>query len=224
MSIARPRRRWLRWLGWENTGAYSCQTASATCQARWPRVADRANCLKGQRFVLVSTSSLTRSTSTPQGVCAEYRRAAFSPRHRTRSVLSGCCIRSVWAASARCFARTTRRGPPRRGQGAASATIPPNRCRPLRPRSRASSSTPSNTARSSVRLRPVSKAPRLLVQEFIVGDSMDVALREYGPAPLADALTRITQLAAALDLAAASGIRTERCIRATCSSRRARRS
>ncbi len=41
-----------------------------------------------------------------------------------------------------------------------------------------------------------------LVQEFIVGDSMDVALREFGPAPLADVLTRVTQLAAALDLAA----------------------
>ncbi len=41
-----------------------------------------------------------------------------------------------------------------------------------------------------------------LVQEFIVGESLDVALREFGPPPIADVLTRVTQLAAALDLAA----------------------
>ena len=46
-----------------------------------------------------------------------------------------------------------------------------------------------------------------LVQAFVVAESMDVALREYGPAPLADALTRITHLAAALDLAATLGVR-----------------
>ncbi len=45
-----------------------------------------------------------------------------------------------------------------------------------------------------------------LVEEFVVAESMDVALREYGPAPLADALTRIAQLAAALDMAAAAGL------------------
>lgn len=45
-----------------------------------------------------------------------------------------------------------------------------------------------------------------LVTPWIDGDSLDVALREYGPANLADALPRLRTLADAMDAAAAVGI------------------
>ena len=41
---------------------------------------------------------------------------------------------------------------------------------------------------------------------FVDGDSLDVALREYGPANIADALPRLRALADALDSAAAVGV------------------
>lgn len=44
-----------------------------------------------------------------------------------------------------------------------------------------------------------------IVSPFIDGDSLDVALREYGPANMADALPRLRHLADALDAAAAVG-------------------
>ena len=45
-----------------------------------------------------------------------------------------------------------------------------------------------------------------IVTPFIDGDSLDVALREYGPAQMADALPRLRQLADAMDAAAAVGV------------------
>jgi serine/threonine protein kinase len=43
-------------------------------------------------------------------------------------------------------------------------------------------------------------------QAYVPAESLDSALRQYGPPPVADALTIITQLAGALDFAAAAGI------------------
>jgi serine/threonine-protein kinase len=45
-----------------------------------------------------------------------------------------------------------------------------------------------------------------LVEEYFVAESTDVALKQYGPPPLADALRLIGQLAGALDAAAAAGV------------------
>jgi hypothetical protein len=45
-----------------------------------------------------------------------------------------------------------------------------------------------------------------VVTTFSAGESLDVALREYGPAAIADALPRLRGLAEALDWAAAAGI------------------
>ncbi len=45
-----------------------------------------------------------------------------------------------------------------------------------------------------------------IVTELAAGESLDVALREYGPATIADALPRLRRLAEALDLAAAHGV------------------
>jgi serine/threonine-protein kinase len=45
-----------------------------------------------------------------------------------------------------------------------------------------------------------------LVEDYFVAESLDVALKEYGPAPIPDALRLIGQLAGALDLAAAAGV------------------
>ncbi len=44
------------------------------------------------------------------------------------------------------------------------------------------------------------------VTPFVPGDSLDAALREYGPAAMVDALPRLRALAEALDAAAAFGI------------------
>ena len=41
-----------------------------------------------------------------------------------------------------------------------------------------------------------------LAQDFVAGDSLDVLLRDYGPAPPADAVQVAVQLAGALDFAA----------------------
>lgn len=46
-----------------------------------------------------------------------------------------------------------------------------------------------------------------LVQDYIAADTLDAALRQYGPAPIAQALGLLTQLAGALDFAAAVGVR-----------------
>jgi serine/threonine-protein kinase len=43
-------------------------------------------------------------------------------------------------------------------------------------------------------------------QAYVPAESLDSALRQYGPPPIADALTIITQLAGALDFAAAAGV------------------
>jgi serine/threonine protein kinase len=43
-------------------------------------------------------------------------------------------------------------------------------------------------------------------QAYIPAESLDSALRQYGPPPVADALTIVTQLAGALDFAAAAGV------------------
>jgi serine/threonine-protein kinase len=45
-----------------------------------------------------------------------------------------------------------------------------------------------------------------LVQEYFVADSADVALKQYGPAPVPDATRLVGQLAGALDAAAAEGV------------------
>ena len=42
--------------------------------------------------------------------------------------------------------------------------------------------------------------------EFVAGESLDLAIREYGPAPASDALRVAAQLAGALDFAAAAGV------------------
>ncbi len=52
----------------------------------------------------------------------------------------------------------------------------------------------------------ISDVSAFLVQEYVAADSLDLAVREYGPAPAADVLRVVTQLAAALDLAAAADI------------------
>jgi hypothetical protein len=52
----------------------------------------------------------------------------------------------------------------------------------------------------------ISDVSTFLVQEYVAADSLDLAVREYGPAPAADVLRVATQLAAALDLAAAADI------------------
>ena len=45
-----------------------------------------------------------------------------------------------------------------------------------------------------------------LAQEYVVGESLDVAMRHYAPAPLDQALPFIIQLASSLDLAHAAGV------------------
>ena len=45
-----------------------------------------------------------------------------------------------------------------------------------------------------------------LVQEYFVAESIDVALRQYGPAPIPDALRLVGQLAGAIDFAAVIGV------------------
>jgi serine/threonine-protein kinase len=45
-----------------------------------------------------------------------------------------------------------------------------------------------------------------LAQTYIPAESLDTALRQYGPPPIADALTMITHLAGAIDYAAAAGV------------------
>jgi serine/threonine-protein kinase len=45
-----------------------------------------------------------------------------------------------------------------------------------------------------------------LVQEYFVAESADVALKQYGPAPVPDAMRLVGQLAGALDAAAAAGV------------------
>lgn len=45
-----------------------------------------------------------------------------------------------------------------------------------------------------------------IVEEYFVADSMDTAVRQYGPAPVPDAVRLIGQLAGSLDFAAAAGV------------------
>jgi len=45
-----------------------------------------------------------------------------------------------------------------------------------------------------------------LVQEYVLAESVDAAVREYGPAPVPDALRLVGQLAGALDFAAVAGV------------------
>ncbi len=45
-----------------------------------------------------------------------------------------------------------------------------------------------------------------LVEEYFVAESADVALKQYGPAPVPDAMRVVGQLAGALDAAAAAGV------------------
>jgi hypothetical protein len=52
----------------------------------------------------------------------------------------------------------------------------------------------------------VQEAEPFVVSAFVDGDSLDVALREYGPANITDALPRMRALADALDSAAAAGV------------------
>lgn len=52
----------------------------------------------------------------------------------------------------------------------------------------------------------VHEAEPFVVSAFVDGDSLDVALREYGPANITDALPRMRALADALDSAAAVGV------------------
>ena len=45
-----------------------------------------------------------------------------------------------------------------------------------------------------------------LVEDYVLAESVDVAIRQYGPAPVPDALRLIGQLAGALDFAAVAGV------------------
>jgi hypothetical protein len=45
-----------------------------------------------------------------------------------------------------------------------------------------------------------------LVQDYVLAESVDVAIRQYGPAPVPDALRLVGQLAGALDFAAVAGV------------------
>ena len=77
-------------------------------------------------------------------------------------------------------------------------------------------------AASSIRqLRPQSPAAAgtlpWFAQAYVPAESLDPALREYGPAPIRDALGFVAHLAGALDYAASSRCRTARFIRATSS-------
>ena len=72
---------------------------------------------------------------------------------------------------------------------------------------RLSSLVDSRTPSSSRRSPAGTRAPSVyLVQEYFVAESADVALKQYGPAPVPDALRLIGQLAGALDAAAAAGV------------------
>jgi hypothetical protein len=52
----------------------------------------------------------------------------------------------------------------------------------------------------------ISGASAYFAHEFVAGESLDLAIREYGPAPASDALRVAAQLAGALDFAAAAGV------------------
>lgn len=52
----------------------------------------------------------------------------------------------------------------------------------------------------------ISDVSAFLVQDYVAADSLDLAIREHGPAPAANALRVVDQLAGALDVAAAVGI------------------
>src|SRR5207248_1725771 len=52
----------------------------------------------------------------------------------------------------------------------------------------------------------ISGANAFLVQDYIAADSLDISVRDRGPAPLVDALRVISQLAGALDFAARADI------------------
>ena len=52
---------------------------------------------------------------------------------------------------------------------------------------------------------------------YVAGESLDAAIRQYGPAPAGDAIRLIAHVADALDAAAREGVITGRCIRATLS-------
>ena len=52
----------------------------------------------------------------------------------------------------------------------------------------------------------ISGASAYFAHDFVAGESLDLAIREYGPAPAADALRVAAQMAAALDFAAAAGV------------------
>ena len=45
-----------------------------------------------------------------------------------------------------------------------------------------------------------------LVQDYVLAESVDAAIRQYGPAPVPDALRLVGQLAGAIDFAAAAGV------------------
>lgn len=64
---------------------------------------------------------------------------------------------------------------------------------------------PAHPALSPVVATGVVGVEPYIVSPYIEGDSLDVALREYGPAGIADALPRLRLLADALDAAAAIG-------------------
>jgi len=52
----------------------------------------------------------------------------------------------------------------------------------------------------------ISGVSAFLAQEYVAADSLDLAVREYGPAPIANALRVAAQLAGALDVAAAAQV------------------
>jgi len=49
-----------------------------------------------------------------------------------------------------------------------------------------------------------------LAQDFVAAESFDVVIRDYGPAPVTEALRIATQLGGALDFAAAVNVLTKR--------------
>ena len=58
----------------------------------------------------------------------------------------------------------------------------------------------------AARHRHQRRRPRTSSQDYVAADSLDLAVREYGPAPPADALRVAAQLAGALDFAAAVNV------------------
>jgi serine/threonine protein kinase len=84
--------------------------------------------------------------------------------------------------------------------------VPPEGARKIADGLRALKDGPTHPATPAVIDAGVHRTDPYLVTALVHGESLDVALREYGPAAIADALPRLRHLADALDGAAAAGV------------------